>query len=104
MFGYISVGGAYLCNIERYKLYGWENEYFIGWGPEDYERFMRLDIFGKKPLQIKGVIHHLNHPRGGNSGNFFKHVILETKREYCKICAMMPDELRQYVDTWPWIK
>ena len=104
MFGYISVGGAYLCNIHRYKKCGWENENFIGWGPEDYERFMRLEILGHRPKQIKGVIHHLNHPRGGNSGNFFDNVILTTKREYCKVCSMMPDELRSYIKTWPWVK
>lgn len=102
MFGYISVGGAYLCNVKKYKECGWENEHFIGWGPEDYERFLRLEILGRKPLQIPGVIYHLNHPRGGNSGNHFEQVILATKREYCKVCAMMPDELRAYIDSWPW--
>lgn len=103
LFGYISVGGAFLCNVERYRKYGWENEYFIGWGPEDYERFMRLDILGKKPKQIEGVIYHLNHPRGNNSGNFVEHVVLTTKREYCKVCSMTTTELRNYIDTWPWI-
>lgn len=104
MFGYISVGGAYLVNVERYKQCGWENEHFIGWGPEDYERFIRLDILGHKPMQIPGVIYHLEHPRGINSGDKVENVVLATKREYCKVCSMMPDELKDYIKTWPWVK
>lgn len=104
MYGYISVGGAYLVNVERYKQCGLENEYFIGWGPEDYERFIRLDILGHKPIQIPGVIYHLEHPRGINSGDKVENVVLATKREYCTVCSMMPEELKEYIKSWPWIR
>ena len=104
IFGFISVGGAYLCNVEKYREFGWENENFIGWGPEDYERFIRLDILGQKPLRIPGVIYHLNHPRGINSRDSVNNVILATKREYCKICSMMPKDLIAYIDSWAWNK
>ena len=30
MFGFISVGGAFIVNVERYRELGWENEYFPG--------------------------------------------------------------------------
>lgn len=102
MFGYISVGGAYLVNIERYRRCGWENEHFIGWGPEDSERFTRLDILEHKPLQLPGVIYHLEHPRGINSGDQIEEVTLATKREYSKVCSMMPSELCAYIKKWPW--
>lgn len=104
MFGFISVGGAFLVNVERYKLCGWENEYFPGWGPEDFEREHRLDILGHKPTRVVGKIHHLSHPRGVNSSNSHGPLILSTKREYCKVCSMMPDELRRYVASWAWMR
>lgn len=102
MFGHMSVGGAYLANVERYHRLGWENENFNGWGCEDHERFHRLDILGHKPRVISGKIHHLNHPRGINSGNVIESVVLATKREYCRVCAMNPEQLRAYVDSWTW--
>lgn len=103
MFGFISVGGAFLVDINKYKAVGWENEYFPGWGPEDFEREHRLDILGHKPIRIEGVIYHLSHPRGINSSNSYTPLILATKREYCKVCSMMPGELRAYISTWHWL-
>lgn len=104
MFGFISVGGAFVVDVTAYRRLGWENERFCGWGCEDHERFHRLDILGHKPLVVDGMIHHLNHPRGINSGNVLDSVVLATKREYCRICAMTPDELRREVKTWPWVR
>ncbi|MBD5373315.1 MAG: hypothetical protein HDR75_08240 [Bacteroides sp.] len=103
MFGFISVGGAFLVNVNRYRRFGWENEYFPGWGPEDFEREHRLDILGHKPQRIDGKIHHLHHPRGINSSNLHEPLILATKREYCKVCSMLADELKTYVSSWPWL-
>lgn len=51
MCGYYSVGGAFLVNVRLYKECGWENEHFIGWGPEDAERYKRLVILNKKPIK-----------------------------------------------------
>lgn len=104
MFSHMSVGGAYVANVEKYRQNGWENENFNGWGCEDHERFHRLDILCHKPITLVGKIHHLHHPRGINSGNVVPDVIKATKREYCKVCAMMPDELRAYVSSWPWCR
>nr|WP_302828862.1 galactosyltransferase-related protein [uncultured Bacteroides sp.] len=104
MSGYNSVGGAYMVNIDLYKRYGWENEYFVGWGPEDCERYKRLCILGQTPFRVKGSLYHLYHPRGINSGDFKEELAYQTKKEYCHVCGMMPEELRQYVNTWNWIK
>lgn len=104
MFGFVSVGGAFMVNVERYKRLGWENENFPGWGPEDFERVNRLSILGYNPIRITGKIYHLDHPRGVNSSNGYEPITLATKREFCKVCSMMPDELRLYINTWDWIK
>lgn len=104
MDGYHSVGGAFMVNIERYRKVGWENEHFIGWGPEDKERFKRLEILGDCPIRVDGVLYHLYHTRGQNSGDFNRNLALATKREYCNVCAMTPDSLRNYINGWKWTK
>lgn len=104
MCGYHSVGGAFLVNVKMYKECGWENEHFIGWGPEDEERYKRLLILNRKPTRISGALYHLYHPRGNNSSDNDKHVAYVTKKEYCHVCSMQPDELRKYIATWNWIK
>lgn len=102
--GYYSVGGAFLVNVQAYKSYGWENEHFIGWGPEDVERYHRMEILGERPSRINGMLYHLFHTRGVNSGDFDPNLAVSTKREYIHVCSMMPDELRAYMNTWEWIK
>lgn len=104
MCGYHSVGGGFLVNVKLYKECGWENEYFIGWGPEDAERYKRLLILNKRPTRISGPLYHLHHPRGDNSRDGNKQVAYITKKEYCHVCSMQPDELKAYIETWNWIK
>lgn len=104
MDGYYSVGGAFIVDVKKYRSYGWENEYFEGWGPEDKERFKRLEILGEKPLRIPGDLYHLYHPRGINSGMYDKELAFSTKKEYCKVCSMSTIELRKYVNSWKWIE
>lgn len=102
--GYYSMGGAFLVNVKDYQQFGWENEHFVGWGPEDAERYRRMELLGEKPIRIPGSLFHLYHSRGVNSGDYDKQLAFQTKKEYCHICAMYPDELRRYVDSWEWIK
>lgn len=104
MCGYYSVGGAFLVNVGRYRQYGWENENFIGWGPEDSERYKRLHILGQTPVRVPGSLYHLYHSRGINSGDRDAEVIYKTKKEYSRICGMMPEELRKDIETWSWTK
>lgn len=104
MCGYYSVGGAFLVNVDLYKEYGWENEYFIGWGPEDAERYRRVYILGGIIQRITGNLYHLYHTRGINSGNFDKQLAKITKREYIRICSMYPEQLRKEISYWTWIK
>lgn len=104
MCGYYSVGGAFLVNVALYRNVGWENENFLGWGPEDAERYKRVEILtGTKPLRVHGDLYHLFHPRGINSGPFDENLAYSTKKEYCKVCSMTKDELFKYVESWNWI-
>lgn len=104
MFGFVSVGGAFVVNIDAYRKCGWENEHFTGWGCEDFERVHRLEILGYPPMRVKGMIYHLAHPRGMNSYDAVDSVILATKREYSRICSMDRESLLSYVSTWAWAK
>lgn len=104
MSGYYAVGGAFIVHVERYRQAGWENEYFTGWEPEDAERYRRLMILGQQPARTPGVLHHLYHSRGVNSGVFYKDLAYQTRKEYAHVCGMMPEELRAYIDTWDWTK
>ena len=100
---YYSSGGAFLVDVESYRACGWENEYFPGWGPEDEERYKRLEILGHAPRRTKGGLYHLYHPRGVNSGYPDAGAEYAAKKEFCKVCGLPPGELRSYIRTWPWI-
>lgn len=100
---YNSVGGAFLVDVKKYKHCGWENEFFIGWGPEDVERYHRMEILGFSPARIKGSLYHLYHTRGINSGLYNADLMLSTKKEYIHICQMNRIELEKYIKTWNWI-
>lgn len=104
MLGFASLGGAYVVDVVRYRELGWENEHFLCWGPEDMERFHRLDILGYRPLQIEGKCYHLPHSRGINSGDTVPAMVLSTKKEYHNILSMGQIELIQYIQTWNWSK
>lgn len=102
--GYYSVGGGFLVNVEAYRRFGWENENFVGWGPEDIERYKRIEIITDiTPPRVWGEMYHLFHTRGVNSGTFDEDLAYSTKKEFCRVCAMTKDELIAYVKDWSWI-
>jgi hypothetical protein len=96
-----SVGGAIMFNKESFLNGGGENEYMVSFGPEDWERNYRFKALGYTVDRVKGVLYHLDHWCGPNSSNrnpYFKH----NHKELDEIRAMTPDQLEQYVMTWPW--
>ena len=103
MNGYYSVGGAYMVNIKSYKEAGGENEYFYGWGPEDAERIARLQILEQKVERIDGALYHLFHTRGYNSYYANIDTAIQTREEFCKVCGMTTNELKNYIKSWEWI-
>lgn len=102
--GYDSVGGGFLVNIQKYRTAGMENENFIGWGPEDEERYNRMFILGHKVERIKGEMYHLHHWRGINSCNRDQEMAIITKKEFAKVSSMNKVQLEEYVGSWSWLK
>ena len=99
--GHNSVGGAVMFNRNSFIDGGMENENMISFGPEDCERNDRFKKLGYDIKMTPGSLFHMDHHVGINScptNPYFKanHVELE------KIRAATKEELRAYVDTWPW--
>lgn len=86
MYGYHSVGGAYIVNKEMYMKAGGENENFYGWGPEDAERLKRLEIMNLQIQYSNGPLFHLWHSRGKNSWYANHKIEIRNRREFIETC------------------
>tara|TARA_R110001592_G_scaffold247028_2_gene509016 strand:- start:1555 stop:2331 length:777 start_codon:yes stop_codon:yes gene_type:complete len=101
LFNPNSVGGAFFFNKEKYKSIGWENENFVSWGHEDWERIYRVEFLGYKLSRTKGVLYHLTHSRTHNSNeknpyyNFNGH-------EITRIKSLGKDRLLKEIEKWSW--
>lgn len=98
----VSFGGAVAWNKESFIRGGMENERFISFGPEDYERFDRFTILGYKVGRVSGKLFHINHYTGPDSSTqnpYFK----ANEQEWLKVKSMNREQLEAYVSTWPWI-
>lgn len=63
-------GHCQFFNTETYRRYGGENEYFVSYGPEDFERYTRFKGLGTKVCHLENqVVYHLEHERGSNSNS-----------------------------------
>lgn len=67
MYGHFSTGGIIALDTNAFVSAGAENEQIIGWGPEDQERWKRMEIYGYKTHRTQGVLFHFNHPRNQTS-------------------------------------
>jgi hypothetical protein len=61
-------GFCQFFNTASYKLGFMENELFVSWGPEDYERYYRFKKLGFKIGRVDRAVVHLEHPRGEDAG------------------------------------
>jgi len=99
----VSVGGVYICNVEKWRVCGWENENFIDWGPEDRERYFRCKILtGQEPPRVEGPIFHLDHPRIHEktwAQPYYGHNAYEFRR----ISSMTLKELTIEIGTRAWL-
>ncbi len=98
-----SLGGAVFLNKAHYLKAGLENENIISWGPEDAERYARMQNLGYLIYRTPGTCYHIQHPIGINSGTKNPHYEANVA-EYQKVKAMGMYELVMYVKTWPWAK
>lgn len=102
LFNPNSVGGAFFFNKERYVSIGLENENFVSWGHEDWERVVRIETMGHKLCRVDGVLYHLTHSRTHNSSdrNPFFNI---NGQEFNRIRSMNKEQLTNHIKTWPWI-
>ena len=81
---------------------GLENENFISWGYEDWERIRRVEKLGGTIGRVKGVLYHLTHNRNSNSSSsnpFYQF----NGQEYNKIKSMDKEKLQKHISDWSWI-
>jgi SAM-dependent methyltransferase len=95
-----SYGGMVVYNRRLFLENGGENENFVSFNPEDYERFERFTKLGLKIERVKGNLYHFDHHIGLNSSTSNP---LYNPKELEKVKSMTPTELREYVNTWEWI-
>lgn len=99
----ISWGGAVFYNKQTFISAGMENENFISFGPEDAERRERFIKLKLNPIRQKGVLYHIEHYRGLNSGKTHKY-INHNRAERNKVREMSEEQLKNYIKTWEWVK
>jgi len=97
-----SVGGALFWNRSMFIRYGMENENFISWGWEDYERIVRSKTLGGIFFTISGPLYHLGHPSGKDSGPESPY-LKRNNQLYNEILKMKVEDLKRYITTQPWM-
>jgi predicted glycosyltransferase involved in capsule biosynthesis len=101
-FGNNSVGGAVIWNKDVFVAGGMENENFISWGAEDWERMRRFLALGYRPGRVNGPLYHIEHSRTRDSSESNPHYVNNTQ-EYNRIVNMTKDGLLKEIKTWPWL-
>lgn len=99
-----SVGGAIFWNKQKFIEGGMENENFKSWGFEDTERACRFTKLGYRIARVSGILYHLNHPVSSNSSNTRHNEYNMNQQEYYKVHNMNKIQLREYVNTWEWVR
>jgi GR25 family glycosyltransferase involved in LPS biosynthesis len=98
----VSYGGAVAWKRESFISGGMENENFISFGPEDYERYDRFTALGYKVGRVPGKLFHINHFIGVDSNGENPH-FKANEQEWLKVKSMNKETLQQYISTWPWV-
>jgi hypothetical protein len=93
-----SVGGAVFFRAFDFIKGGMENEFFLGWGHEDVERYIRFDKLGFKIKRMDNPMYHFTHPRGINSSGKNPNV-RANEANMLKVKAMTRDELTKHIDS-----
>jgi len=102
LFNPNSFGGALFFNKDVYQSIGLENENFISWGHEDWERIGRIQKMGHQIARVNGVLYHLTHKRSINSSDSNPKYHSNGK-EYEKVMSMTKETLQEYINTWNWL-
>lgn len=102
----ISYGGAVGFRREAYMKIGMEDENFVSHAPEDWNRKQRIlmltGVEKMADIRTDNPLYHLDHPMLANSKHNNEWVAVNSS-EFKKCYKMNKEQLRAYVDTWPWI-
>jgi hypothetical protein len=102
----VSYGGAVGFRREAYMKIGMEDENFISHAPEDWNRKQRIlmltGIEKMADIRTDNPLYHLDHPMLANSKHNNEWVAVNSS-EFKRCYKMNPEQLRAYVDTWPWV-
>ena len=101
-FGKNSMGGALFWKRDVFIKGGMENENFISWGAEDWERIRRFTKLGYRIGRVKGPLYHIDHSRtqdSNESNPYYQRNVVE----FQKVDAMNKEQLESYIKTWPWL-
>lgn len=98
-----SVGGAVFGKTQIYRDCGGENENFLGWGWEDFERISRIEKLGIRLNRTPGALYHFTHPRGATSSDSHAHYQANWN-EYQRIDALTRAELEHEIASWSWLR
>jgi predicted glycosyltransferase involved in capsule biosynthesis len=98
----VALGGIVMWNKEKFIEIGMENENFISWGPEDWERVHRATKLGARFVKIPGPLYHLEHSKTSNSNEKNPH-FHHNNMEFEKIKGMSKEQLQVYIKTWNWV-
>lgn len=101
-FGKNSMGGALFWKRDVFVKGGMENENFISWGAEDWERVRRFTKLGYRFGRVKGPLYHIDHSRTQDS-NESNPYYQRNVTEFQKVDAMSKEQLESYIKTWPWL-
>ena len=96
-------GHCQFFNTDSYKAYGWENENFISWGPEDIERFHRFNKLSKVKHLTGSYVYHIEHLRSNNSSSsnpYFNH----NTNLWKSLDKMTNEQLIEYYKTVDYIR
>jgi hypothetical protein len=99
-----SVGGAIYFRVTDFIKGGMENEFFLGWGHEDGERYIRFSKLGYRIKRMDNPMYHFTHPRNINSSGKNPHVF-KNEAEKIKVMNMAKHELINYINNeFHWCK
>ena len=89
-------GHCQFFKTEAYKKYGWENENFISYGPEDVERYNRFKKLSAGVAHLTDkLVYHIEHFRGLNSW-FTNPYYAHNEQLWHTLQSMNDDQLKDY--------
>jgi hypothetical protein len=98
----VPTGLSQIWNGDSFAQAGTENEFMIGWAPEDAERVIRIQKLGMRISRVVGPIFHMDHENvAGRDAQSEFHEVSQTELE--RIDNLSHEELVADIASWPWL-